>query len=473
MSNINSVASANSVPSAMSVPSATSVATSSYQIIVAKFGGTSVADYAAMSRCADIVLADPNIRMVVVSASSGVTNLLVDMTKQTAAAARVDTYAGVERITYAVLRQLQQQALVGAAIEQLLLELKTLVELDRSYSDIEKDLVQSFGERLSSVLFAQVLAERGAPVSSFDVRRVMRTDSRFGKGEPQIDKIAALTAQYLQPLLNQQLIVTQGFIGADSFGQTTTLGRGGSDYSAAILGEAVGAKVVQIWTDVVGIFTTDPRLTDQARCIPEISFDEAAEMATFGAKVLHPATLIPAMRQNIPVFVGSSREPNAGGTWISKQVDTKPSYRAIALRKAQTLITVKSPAMLHAAGFLARVFDILSRHQISVDLVTTSEISVALTLDDAPGSAFTQSIEPALAELKAFSEVTVEQNLSLIAVIGNHLHSTRGVTGSLFQALEKINMRLICHGASRHNLCFLVQDSEAAGVVKELHQALF
>jgi aspartate kinase len=154
-------------------------------------------------------------------------------------------------------------------------------------------------------------------------------------------------------------------------------------------------------------------------------------------------------------------------------VDTKPSYRAIALRKAQTLITVKSPAMLHAAGFLARVFDILSRHQISVDLVTTSEISVALTLDDAPGSAFTQSMEPALAELKAFSEVTVEQNLSLIAVIGNHLHSTRGVTGSLFQALEKINMRLICHGASRHNLCFLVQDAEAAVVVKELHQALF
>ncbi|WP_306523254.1 lysine-sensitive aspartokinase 3 [Rheinheimera sp.] len=442
-------------------------------LIVAKFGGTSVADFPAMSRCADIVLADPSIKLIVVSASSGVTNLLVDITKAADVAGRVSHYAGVERITYNVLQQLQQQHLVGAAIEQLLLELKTLLNAERAFTDAEKDLVLSFGERLSSVLFAQVLAERGAAVSSFDVRRVMRTDSRFGKGEPQIDVIATLTAQYLLPLLNQQLIVTQGFIGADAKGQTTTLGRGGSDYSAAILGEAVGARVVQIWTDVVGIFTTDPRLTSDARCIAEISFDEAAEMATFGAKVLHPATLIPAMRQNIPVFVGSSREPDAGGTWISKQVDTKPSYRAIALRKAQTLITVKSPAMLHAAGFLARVFDILSRHQISVDLVTTSEISVALTLDDAPGSAFSNSIEPALAELKAFSEVTVEQDLSLIAVIGNHLHSTRGVTGSLFQALEKINMRLICHGASRHNLCFLVQDQEAATVVKELHQALF
>ena len=445
----------------------------SEQIIVAKFGGTSVADFPAMSRCADIVLADPRIRLIVVSASSGVTNLLVDITKHTEVSARFDLYAGIERITNAVLHALKEQSQVGATIKQLLIELTTLLQQPGAFSDAQKDLIQSFGERLSSVLFAQVLAERGALVSQFDVRRVMRTDSQFGKGEPQIEQIAANTSQYLLPLLKQQLIVTQGFIGADPLGQTTTLGRGGSDYSAAILGEAVGAAVVQIWTDVVGIFTTDPRLTAEARCIPEISFDEAAEMATFGAKVLHPATLIPAMRRNIPVFVGSSREPQAGGTWISKEVDARPSYRAIALRKNQTLITVKSPAMLHAAGFLAKVFEILSQHKISVDLVTTSEISVALTLDDAPGSAFGTSIEPALAALKQFSEVTVEEDLSLIAVIGNHLHSTRGVTGSLFQALERINMRLICHGASRHNLCFLVQDAEAANVVKELHTALF
>ena len=445
----------------------------SEQIIVAKFGGTSVADFPAMSRCADIVLADPRIRLIVVSASSGVTNLLVDITKQTEVSARFDLYAGVERITNAVLHALKEQAQVGATIKQLLIELTTLLQHIGVFSDAQKDLIQSFGERLSSVLFAQVLAERGALVSQFDVRRVMRTDSQFRKGEPQIEQIAANTSQYLLPLLKQQLIVTQGFIGADQLGQTTTLGRGGSDYSAAILGEAVGAAVVQIWTDVVGIFTTDPRLTAEARCIPEISFDEAAEMATFGAKVLHPATLIPAMRRNIPVFVGSSREPQAGGTWISKEVDARPSYRAIALRKNQTLITVKSPAMLHAAGFLAKVFEILSQHKISVDLVTTSEISVALTLDDAPGSAFGNAVEPAINALKQFSEVTVEEGLSLIAVIGNHLHSTRGVTGSLFQALERINMRLICHGASRHNLCFLVQDAEAANVVKELHTALF
>lgn len=444
------------------------------KLIVAKFGGTSVADFDAMSRCADIIIADPAIRVVVVSASSGVTNLLVDITKHANLSDRYDCYQGIERITLAVLNRLQQPQQVAPQINNLLSSLRELIENGAVYSGAHKDEIQSFGERLSSVLFAQVLREREVAALCFDVRRVMRTDSRFGKGEPQIAEISALCDVELNPLLADSVVVTQGFIGADEAGQTTTLGRGGSDYSAALLGEALKAAVVQIWTDVVGIFTTDPRLTEQARCIKEISFDEAAEMATFGAKVLHPATLIPAMRQNIGVFVGSSREPQAGGTWIAKDVTERPPYRAIALRKSQTLITVKSPAMLHAAGFLTRVFDTLSRHQISVDLVTTSEISVALTLDEGGmTSAFSASVEPALAELRGFCDVSVEQGLSLVAVIGNHLHSSKGVTGDLFNTLERINMRLICHGASKHNLCFLVQDADAPGVVKQLHQDLF
>ena len=444
------------------------------KLIVAKFGGTSVADFEAMSRCADIILADPAIRLVVVSASSGVTNLLVDITKHADVAERFACYQGIERITLAVLNRLDNPQQVAPEIEVILSALRELIENGAVYSGAHKDEIQSFGERLSSVLFAQVLRERSASALCFDARRVMRTDSRFGKGEPQINQISELCAVHLQPLLADNIVVTQGFIGADEIGQTTTLGRGGSDYSAALFGEALSASVVQIWTDVVGIFTTDPRLTEQARCIKEISFDEAAEMATFGAKVLHPATLIPAMRRNIGVFVGSSREPEAGGTWIAKDVKERPPYRAIALRKSQTLITVKSPAMLHAAGFLTRVFDILSRHQISVDLVTTSEISVALTLDEGGmTSAFNVSVEPALSELRSFCDVSVEQGLSLVAVIGNHLHSSKGITGDLFNTLERINMRLICHGASKHNLCFLVQDADAPGVVKQLHQNLF
>jgi len=444
------------------------------KLIVAKFGGTSVADFEAMSRCADIILAEPAIRLVVVSASSGVTNLLVDITRHADVAERYACYQGIERITLAVLNRLDNPQQAAPEIDVILSALRELIENGAVYSGAHKDEIQSFGERLSSVLFAQVLRERGVSALCFDARRVMRTDSRFGKGEPQINQISELCALHLQPLLADNVVVTQGFIGADEIGQTTTLGRGGSDYSAALLGEALSASVVQIWTDVVGIFTTDPRLTEQARCIKEISFDEAAEMATFGAKVLHPATLIPAMRRNIGVFVGSSREPQAGGTWIAKDVKDRPPYRAIALRKSQTLITVKSPAMLHAAGFLTRVFDILSRHQISVDLVTTSEISVALTLDEGGmTSAFSISVEPALSELRSFCEVSVEQGLSLVAVIGNHLHSSKGITGDLFNTLERINMRLICHGASKHNLCFLVQDADAPGVVKQLHQNLF
>ncbi|MCH8537981.1 MAG: lysine-sensitive aspartokinase 3 [Alkalimonas sp.] len=444
------------------------------ELIVAKFGGTSVADFHAMSRCADIVLADDRIRVVVVSASAGVTNQLVAITQHTELTARFTAFTEIERITMAVLNALQYPQAVAAAIDALLSELRELLEHGGTVFSVQhKDEILSFGERLSSVLFTQVLAERDAAVACFDSRRVVRTDSHFGKGEPQIDAMRQLCAEQLVPVLASQRVVMQGFIGADEHNRTTTLGRGGSDYSAALLTEALDADTVQIWTDVVGIFTTDPRLTEQARCIREISFDEAAEMATFGAKVLHPATLLPAVRRNIRVFVGSSREPDAGGTWIAREVEDRPAYRAIALRKSQTLITVKSPAMLHAAGFLTRVFDILSRHHISVDLVTTSEISVALTLDEAPGSAFEHLTVAAIGELQQFCEVKVEHGLSLVAVIGNHLHSSRGVTGELFQALEGINMRMICHGASKHNLCFLVQDDDATPVVKQLHQSLF
>lgn len=444
------------------------------ELIVAKFGGTSLADFTAMSRCADIVLSDDRIRVVVVSASAGVTNQLVAITQQAELTARFASYTEIECITMSVLNALQYPQAVAAAIDALLSELRELLEQGGAVFNVQhKDEILSFGERLSSVLFTQVLAERDAAVACFDSRQVVRTNSHFGKAEPIIDSIRELCAEQLLPLLNSERVVMQGFIGADEHKQTTTLGRGGSDYSAALLAEALDATTVQIWTDVVGIFTTDPRLTEQARCIREISFDEAAEMATFGAKVLHPATLLPAVRRNIRVFVGSSREPNAGGTWIAREVNDRPAYRAIALRKSQTLITVKSPAMLHAAGFLTRVFDILSRHHISVDLVTTSEISVALTLDEAPGSGFEQLTVAAIEELQQFCEVQVEHGLSLVAVIGNHLHSSRGITGELFQALEDVNMRMICHGASKHNLCFLVHDDDAPLVVKQLHQSLF
>lgn len=222
-------------------------------------------------------------------------------------------------------------------------------------------------------------------------------------------------------------MVTQGFIGSEPKGRTTTLGRGGSDYTAALLGEALGVGRVDIWTNVPGIYTTDPRVVPAAKRIDKIGFEEAAEMATFGAKVLHPATLLPAVRSDIPVFVGSSKDPAAGGTLVCNTTENPPLFRALALRRKQTLLTLHSLNMLHARGFLAEVFNILARHNVSVDLITTSEVSIALTMDttgatSVGGSLLTTSL---LTELSSLCRVEVEENLALVAIIGNQLSRLR------------------------------------------------
>lgn len=447
------------------------------QLVVAKFGGTSVADYQAMSRCADIVLANPNTRLVVVSASSGVTNLLVELTGANVNdERRLALLKQIAQIQYAILDELGRPQDIAAQIDKLLSRTSALSEslvLDRSKAIMDELL--SMGEQCSSVLFSAVIREKGTPSNSFDVRQVLRTDSHFGRAEPQIEQIATLSRDFLQPLLADNVIVTQGFIGADEQGRTTTLGRGGSDYSAALLAEALSAQAVEIWTDVAGIYTTDPRLAPNARPIAEISFNEAAEMATFGAKVLHPATILPAVRQQIQVFVGSSKAPEQGGTWIRHQVEDAPVYRAVALRRDQTLLNLHSLQMLHAQGFLAETFATLARHKISVDLITTSEVNVSLTLDKTGSDSSGQGLlsESLLQELSQHCRVRVEDKLALVAIIGNRIATTAGICSRVFQVLEKHNVRMICQGASPHNLCVLVDEAEAAQVVNSLHQNLF
>ncbi len=444
---------------------------------VAKFGGTSVADYSAMSRCADIIINSPNTRVVVVSASSGVTNLLVELTQeQTTNERRSQLIKDIAHIQYQILDELGNPQEVAARLDAVLSRISTLSEsLSGNRTKATMDDLLAQGEQCSSALFAAVLREKGEAASAFDVRQVMRTDSHFGRAEPQIETVAALTAEHLAPLLISQRIVTQGFIGADEFGATTTLGRGGSDYSAALLAEALKATSVEIWTDVAGIYTTDPRLAPKASPIPEISFNEAAEMATFGAKVLHPATILPAVRQKIQVFVGSSWEPERGGTWIRHQVEDVPVYRAVAVRRDQTLLNLHSLQMLHAQGFLAETFATLARHKISVDLITTSEVNVSLTLDktgsDSAGNGLLN--ESLLQELSQHCRVRVEDGLALVAIIGNRIATTPGVCRRVFEVLEPHNVRMICQGASPHNLCVLVAESEAAQVVKALHKNLF
>ncbi|MCU4674895.1 lysine-sensitive aspartokinase 3 [Catenovulum sp. 2E275] len=444
-------------------------------LIVAKFGGTSVANFEAMSRCADIVLADSNIRVVCVSAQSGVTNRLVSLTRaEITLAERETTLTEIREIEYAIVEALGKPEWVCLALDNLLNELKTVANSENLVNSMQlKDQIQSYGEQMSSLLFAEVMRQRGAHAVNFDIRQVLKTDNNYGKAEPNVEQTRLQAEKLIAPELEKTVFITQGFIGSDDEGHTTTLGRGGSDYSAALIAEALDAETLQIWTDVTGIYTTDPRLTQAARPIPEISFDEAAEMATFGAKILHPATLIPAIRRGVGVFVGSSREPKAGGTWILNQVENKPPYRAIALRKDQVLVTLKSPSMLLASGFLAKVFTILAEHKISVDLVTTSEISVSLTIDN-PTNSTSKGLNPLVLEkLAEFCDVKVEDNLSLVAVIGNHLQANSGVGGKLLSALENFNLRMICQGASAHNFCFLTKTEDAGKVVEHLHAQLF
>lgn len=448
----------------------------SQKLIVAKFGGTSVADYTAMNRSADVVLADPSVRLVVLSASAGVTNLLVSLAEGQEQEQRDYQLDEIRRIQYAIVDQLSEPEVIRDEVDRVLDNITMLSETaELATSTALTDELVSHGELLSTLLFVEILRQRQVQSEWFDVRKVLRTDDHFGRAEPDLAQVAELSQSLLAPRLAEALIVTQGFIGSEAKGRTTTLGRGGSDYTAALLGEALHASRIDIWTDVPGIYTTDPRVVPSAKRIDEITFGEAAEMATFGAKVLHPATLMPAVRSDIPVFVGSSKDPAAGGTRVCNETQNPPLFRALALRRKQTLLTLHSLNMLHSRGFLVEVFTILARHNISVDLITTSEVSLALTLDttgstSTGGSLLTQAL---LTELSSVCRVEVEENLALIAIIGNKLSQACGVGKEVFGVLEPFNLRLICYGASSYNLCFLVPGNDAEQVVRTLHHNLF
>ncbi|MCW8330408.1 lysine-sensitive aspartokinase 3 [Photobacterium sp. SDRW27] len=429
-----------------------------------------------MSRSAAIIKHSPDTRVVLISACSGVTNLLVELANGISEPdRRQQLLQRLGEIHYGVIKELRSSEPVSSAVNVLLDSVSTLAAQAAKQPNVKlTDQLVSHGELLSTHLFTQILKEMGVDATRFDIRDIMRTDSQFGKAIPQPEDIRQLATARLQPLLKNQVVVSQGFIGSDSQGETTTLGRGGSDYSAALVAEAVNATTLEIWTDVPGMYTTDPRIAPAAKPIKEISFSEASEMANFGAKILHPSTLVPAIRQQIPVFIGSSKEPEQGGTWIRESVNEAPLFRALALRCNQTMVTLTSLNMFHAYGFLAEVFRILAEHKISVDLITTSEVSVSLTLDqtDTGGGAPTLP-EAAVEALDKLCRVDVEQGLCLVALIGNQMSSTKGSAKRVFNTLEDYNLRMICYGASPHNLCFLVKEQDARSVIQELHQNIF
>lgn len=444
---------------------------------IAKFGGTSVANYEAMSKCVQVVVSNPNTKIVVVSACAGVTNILVELASGACdAEKREELIAKIFAIHKEIIDKLGDTERHTAVINDYLSTVRDLaVQASMTRTDMITDWLVGHGELMSSYLITELFRKEGHKARLFDVRDVMRTDSGYGKATPLVEVIYSLCRQRLVPLLDgEEIVVTQGFIGADSSGQTTTLGRGGSDYSAALLGEACRASTISIWTDVPGVYTTDPRLVPHAKPIAELTYLEAAEMATFGAKILHPSTLVPAVRCGIPVYVGSSKEPEKGGTWVRPVTEYAPSFRAVALRKNQTLIMLSSPTMVGATGFLARVFSIFAKHNLSVDLVSTSEVSIAVTLDAGTKTSGLSSIpEQLYHELREFCHVKVESGLSLVAVIGNEMSQTPGTTARVFSAIDSMAaIKMICYGASNHNLCFLVEESHATDVLCRLHEKL-
>lgn len=452
-------------------------------ITVAKFGGTSVGSASAMQAAAKIICANPETRLVVLSAVSGTTNALVTLLRLAQEDREQECLRLIEEMGQnhrAILAELDLDTKLPRLVDAWITEThditaKILVQ-NQGQKSANSDLLLSQGERIASAIFAELLKSLGKQVSLIDAREVIRTDNNFGRAEPDTAQIRRLAIEKLLPIFaNQEAIcVTQGFVGSTSEGETTTLGRGGSDYSAALLAEAVGADDLQIWTDVAGIRTIDPRLDSEARPIKKITFAEAAELANFGAKILHPSTLEPARRADIRVFVGSTQKPELGGTTIVNKLKASPAIRAIAIRRHQTLITVTSPRMLNTHGFLAKMFAILAEHRIPVDLVTTSEVSVALTIDSDSLSSEGKQIKDysqLLLDLHHLGEVRIESGLALIALIGNHLQSTPGVSARTFSAIGSANVRLICQGASSHNLCFLVHAKDAESAAKALHQS--
>ncbi len=446
-------------------------------LVVSKFGGTSMGDAACMRRAAEVSFKQKSY-MVVVSATSGTTNQLIELGNKAQSSAWTESEILLLKIKDRHLKIAQDLSVSSSPdLANLFEEMTSIargIHLLRDCSPRALDALVSFGERMSSVLFEQAMKQTlkshgdQRQVQWLDVRDILVTDDQFGKARPQTQRIALKAEELVaknSPASN--MFVTQGYIGRTEEGLTTTLGRGGSDYSAAILAEAVGADILEIWTDVAGIATTDPRIVAEAKSIEEISFKEASELATFGAKILHPATLEPAMRRNIPVFVGSSFDSGQKGTWIRKEVKSGPLFRAIALRKKQVLVTLSTPDMLHTHGFLFNIFKVFNDNQVSIDAITTSEISVSLTLDDS-----TLLNKKLIQELSVFADVQIEENLSLVSIIGNNINHTPGLAKKIFETISDVNVRMICLGASKHNFCFLVSDEQGPSVIQKLHRGL-
>ena len=447
-----------------------------------KFGGTSVADPEALGRLIGIVRQalqspDGSAPVVVVSALGGVTDQLVAVARM-AEEGEADRAAAAlhalrdRHIAVASAVTNQSRAAVVAQVTSELNELIGLVHalaVLREVSPRSLDAVLAVGEVVSSRIVAAALADRGVPSLWVDARTVLATDAEHTAAAPDMIDTCVRARERVAPAIAAgSVVVLGGFIGATANGVTTTLGRGGSDYSAAVFGACLGVDEIQIWTDVDGMLTADPRIVPQPRVVPQLTFAEASELAYFGAKVLHPSTILPAVAKNIPVRILNSRRPENPGTRIT--AEARPvvgQLTAIACKRDVTVIDITSTRMLMAHGFLRRLFEVFERFKTSVDVVTTSEVSVSVTVDD------TRRLEAILDNLRNFAEASCEREMAIICAVGENLRADPTLFSRAVTALDRVPLRLVSQAASRRNITFVLRDADVPHAMMRLHETFF
>jgi aspartate kinase len=435
-------------------------------MIVMKFGGTSVESREAIQRVAGIVAERIDRRpVVVVSAMGKTTNKLLAIAAAAVGGDRAGALDQLDRLREMHLREsVGVEREIGEHFDELG-ELIRGIAVMGEMTPRATDAVSSYGERISSVIIAELFRRCGIEAAHLDSRRMIVTDARHTHAAPNFAETDARLAA-IRDMAG--VVVMGGFIASTMDGVTTTLGRGGSDYTAAIVGAGIGAEEIQIWTDVDGMLTADPTILPGGYRLKTCSFAEAAELAYFGAKVLHPATVIPAIEKNIPVRILNSRRPECEGTLILADApECSNAIRSIACKRNITLVNLVSTRMLGAHGFLRRIFEVFDRFETPVDMLATSEVSVSLTIDN------TGSLDAIRAELETFAEVSIEGDQAIVCLVGDNIRSSPGVAGRVFGAVEPINVRMISQGASLLNISFVIAAADLARAVESLHREFF
>ena len=447
-------------------------------MIVMKFGGTSVESAAAITRVAGIVRArQARHPVVVVSAMGKTTNKLLEIARAAIAGRREEYIRLLHNLRDFHSREarlvvpLADRADLDRFLDEHFQELTELVKGLAVLGELTPrsiDAISSYGERLSSYIVTLGFRHSGMRAEHVDSRDVVITDKRHTQATPDFPETYARLKKTIPPLAEGSVVVMGGFIASSEDGVTTTLGRGGSDYTASIVGAGIGAEEIQIWTDVDGMLTADPTILPGGHRVKIISFAEAAELAYFGAKVLHPATVVPAMEKNIPVLILNSRRPDVPGTRItSEPVHCENVVKSIACKRKIATVNIHSTRMLMAHGFLRRIFEVFDRYETPVDMVATSEVSVSLTIDNL------SRLDGILEGLREFAEVAVERDSVIVCLVGENIRSTPGVARRVFNSLDGINIRMISQGASLLNISFVVAEADLSRTVTALHHEFF